>query len=103
MRPRIGRSPLRRPRRIADLPASPPAHVLRDVGRAARRVHELQELDCELHFELDADQRVLVHVRDLNGRVLRTIAPSEALELLSGRSLPHRTADTPTTPNRNVP
>ena len=85
------------------MPASPPAHVLRDVARAARRVHELQDLDRELHFELDADQRVLVQMRDLNGRVLRTLSPSEALEVLSGRSPRARTAYTPAPPNRKLP
>src|SRR5215210_1302652 len=102
MPPRIGRSPLRRPQPVDDLPASPPAHLLRDVDGAARRARDLHELDYELHFELDADRRVLVQLRELNGRVLRTIPPSEALELLSGRPLPDRTADTPTPPNRNV-
>ena len=92
MRPRIGRSALRRPEEIGDLPASPPAHVLREVARAARRVHELQDLDRELHFEIDADQRVLVQIHDRNGRVHRTISPSEALEVLSGRSPRTRTA-----------
>jgi uncharacterized FlaG/YvyC family protein len=84
MRQRIGRSPVHPP----ELPASPPAHVLRDVARAARRVKELWDDDCELHFEIDAERRVVVQVRDLDGHVIRAIRPSEALELLSGRSPP---------------
>jgi len=107
MRPRTGRPPLRRPREIADVPASPPAHVLCDVDRAARRVDELQDAHCELHFEMDADRRVVVQLRDLNGRVLRTIAPSEALEILSGHSPrprpPYRSTPQPAPPNRKVP
>jgi hypothetical protein len=87
MRARIGRSPLARHEEPLDLPASPPSHVMRDVARAAHRVDELQELECELHFETDADHRVLVQVRDLDGHVLRTITPSEALGVLSGDPL----------------
>ena len=89
------------------MPASPPASVLREVDRAARRVDELEDAHRELHFEMDADQRVVVQLRDLNGRVLRTMAPSEALEFLSGRSPRPRppSAPTPQTapPNRKVP
>jgi len=66
-------------------------------------VDELQELGCELHFEIDPDQRVFVQVRDPNGCVLRTIPPSEALEILSGRSPRTRTAHMPDPPNRNLP
>jgi hypothetical protein len=83
---RPGRSSFRR--EIADVPASPPPHVLRDVDHAARRVEELRDDDRELHFELDADLRVVVEVRDLCGHVVRAIRPSEALELLSGHNPP---------------
>ena len=102
MRPRIGRSPLRRAEEVAPLPASPPAHVLRDVARAARRVDELHALDCELHFETGADGRVLVQLRDLDGHVRRTLPPSEALEILSGRSPRAWTESIPAPPTRNV-
>ncbi len=37
---------------------------------------------------MDEDSgRVIVQVRDLDGRVIRTIPPSEALDVLSGRPL----------------
>ena len=85
MRQRIGRSALR-PTDSAELPTSPPAHVLRDVARAAWRVEELRDEDCELHFEMDEDRRVVVQVRALAGPVIRAIRPSEALELLSDRN-----------------
>ncbi len=103
MHPRIGRSPLRDREEPGQLPASPPPHVLRDVARAAQRVGELHDLDCELHFETDADHRVLVQIRDLNGRVLRDISPSEALEVLSGGRLRTRTARPPSPTNRKRP
>ena len=103
MRPRIGRASLQRREVLADLPASPPPHVLRDVARAAQRVDELQDLDRELHFEADPDHRVLVQIRDLSGRVLRAIPPSEALEVLSGVPLCTPAAHIPVPPNRKLP
>jgi uncharacterized FlaG/YvyC family protein len=94
MRPRIGRTSLRATE-SAELPASPPAHVLRDVARAARRMEELRDDYCELHFEMDRDGRVVVQVHDLDGHVIRALRPSEALELMSGRNPPPPTWKVP--------
>ena len=47
-----------------------------DVGRIRARGYEL-------HFELDAVGRALVTLRDLDGRILRCIAASEAVEIAS--------------------
>ena len=42
----------------------------------------------ELHFEPNpATGRVVIQVRDLDGRVLRTVTPSEALSIASGTAL----------------
>ena len=69
----------------ARVPASPPPGVLDEVSVAAERAEQLWREGEELHFELDrASGRVFVQVRDLDGRVIRTIAPSEALDILSG-------------------
>jgi hypothetical protein len=86
MRTRITRSTLRFAQEITDLPASPPAHVLRAVDRAAERAEELWDDGRQLHFELDPDGRVVIQMRDLDGRVLRAITPSEALDVLSDSS-----------------
>jgi uncharacterized FlaG/YvyC family protein len=94
MRPRIGRTSLRATE-SAELPASPPAHVLRDVARAARRMEELRDDYCELHFEMDTGGRVVVQVHDLDGHVIRALRPSEALELMSGRNPPPPTLKVP--------
>jgi flagellar protein FlaG len=73
---------------IGAVPAEPPPEALREVDRAAARAEELWNDKRELHFEMDEDSgRVIVQVRDLEGRVIRTIPPSEALEVLSGRPL----------------
>jgi hypothetical protein len=44
---------------------------------------ELYARGYELHFELDADSAVVVTLRDLAGRILRSVAPSEAVEIAS--------------------
>jgi hypothetical protein len=70
---------------IARLPASPPPSVHGDVERAGRRAGELWDAGRELHFGIDRGSgRVFVQVRDLAGNVIRTIAPSEALDYLAG-------------------
>ncbi len=66
------------------VPASPPPEVLDRVHEAAARAAELARLNRELHFEKDpASNRVIVEVRDLEGRLIRTIPPSSALEALN--------------------
>jgi FlaG protein len=73
---------------IGAVPAEPPPDVIREVDRAARRADELWRDQRELHFEMDEDSgRVIVQVRDLEGRVIRTIPPSEALDVLSGKAV----------------
>ena len=73
---------------IGGIPAVPPEDALREVDRAAARAEELWREKRELHFAMDEDSgRVIVQVRDLDGRVIRTIPPSEALDVLSGRPL----------------
>ncbi len=73
---------------IGGIPAVPPEDALREVDRAAARADELWRDKRELHFAMDEDSgRVIVQVRDLEGRVIRTIPPSEALDVMSGKSL----------------
>lgn len=73
---------------IGGIPSQPPPDALREVDRAAARADELWRDKRELHFEMDEDSgRVIVQVRDLDGRVIRTIPPSEALDVLSGKPL----------------
>ena len=73
---------------IGGIPAVPPEDELREADRAAARAEELWRDKRELHFAMDEDSgRVIVQVRDTDGRVIRTIPPSEALDILSGRPL----------------
>ncbi|MEX2196702.1 MAG: hypothetical protein WD844_15585 [Thermoleophilaceae bacterium] len=67
----------------------PPAELRAQVRDAARRWEELRAMDRELHFEQDAASgRIVVEVRDLEGRVLGTVTPSSALEIAAGAPLP---------------
>jgi flagellar protein FlaG len=73
---------------IGGIPAVPSQDALREVDRAAARAEELWREERELHFAMDDDSgRVIVQVRELDGRVIRTIPPSEALDVLSGRPI----------------
>jgi FlaG protein len=70
------------------MPASPPPEVLDEVDAAAARAEALAASNRELHFRVDdASGRVVVEVRDFDGNVIRTIPPSEALDIMAGASL----------------
>jgi hypothetical protein len=70
------------------IPDAPPPDVMREVQEASRRADELWNARRELHFQMDDDTgRVVVQVRDLEGRVIRTIPPSEALDIMSGQGI----------------
>jgi uncharacterized FlaG/YvyC family protein len=66
-----------------------PAIVLDAVEEAAARAARLAAGQRELHFERDElTGRVGVQLRDLGtGQVIRTVRPSEALEMLAGGAL----------------
>jgi len=66
-------------------PAWPPKRVWREVDEAALVWDDLQAQGCELHFEVDEDSgRLIIEMRDLDGEVLGTVSPSEALVIASG-------------------
>jgi hypothetical protein len=70
-----------------DVPASPPPEVLEAMDAAGRVARELHATGRELRFvppEDGAGGRVRVEVRDLDGNVLRTIPPSELLDVATG-------------------
>lgn len=67
----------------------PPPELRVQVRDASRRWEELRAIDRELHFEPDAESgRIVVEVRDLEGRLIRTVPPSAALEIAAGAPLP---------------
>ena len=70
------------------IPATPPVEVLDEIGAAADRAHQLWTENRELHFSKDSTTgRVVIEVRDRAGHTIRTIPPSEALNVLAGAAL----------------
>jgi flagellar protein FlaG len=70
------------------IPPSPPEHVQDEIAAARDRASELARSNRELHFSKDEESgRVVVQVRDLEGNVIRTIPPSEALAVMSGQAI----------------
>lgn len=71
------------------IPASPPPEVLEAVDAAGRAARELHAQGRELRFVPASENggRVRVEVRDLDGNVLRTIPPSELLDIATGAPL----------------
>lgn len=62
-----------------------PTQVSAAIDRAFERVGELAAENRELHFARDEEAgRIIVQVRDLEGRVLRTIRNREALRVMAG-------------------
>ena len=73
---------------VGDVPPAPTAEARELVAKAAEVVEELQQNNRELHFSRDEDSnRVVIQVRDLEGNVIKTIPPSEALDIMSGGEL----------------
>jgi hypothetical protein len=69
------------------VPATPPREVLDEVDKASEIAHKLAADNRELHFEMDEkSKRVIIQVKDLDGKVIRTIPPSEALSVMSGET-----------------
>ena len=78
-----------RPADSADVvPASPPPEVLAEVDAAWERGAQLAAENRELHFARDEGSgRIVIQVRTLDGEVLRTIPPSQALDVIGGGAL----------------
>ncbi len=73
---------------LRTFPSGPPPEVLDEMANAARVHDALRAQGRELHFAHDAGSgRMTVQVRDSSGHVLRTISPSEALEVAAGKPL----------------
>jgi hypothetical protein len=63
-------------------PEWPPQRVWREVDDAAQVWDDLREQGCQVHFELDEESgRLAIEMRDLEGNVLETLSPSDALAI----------------------
>ena len=70
------------------IPATPPPEVLAEVDAAWQRSAELAAQNRELHFSRDEHSgRTIIEVRTLDGDVLRTIPPSQMLDVMAGGEL----------------
>jgi uncharacterized FlaG/YvyC family protein len=86
--PASAAAPVAPPVSLQIFPSSPPQQVLNEMASAARVHDGLRAQGQELHFAHDPQSgRMTVQVRDSGGRVLRTISPSEALEVAAGKPL----------------
>jgi hypothetical protein len=86
--PGAGAAPAAPPVSLQTFPSSPPQQVLDEMASAARVHDALHAQGRDLHFAHDPQSgRMTVQVRDSGGRVLRTISPSEALEVAAGKPL----------------
>ena len=67
----------------------PPAgEIWRDIHDAAQMWDELHSRGCELDFELDPRGAAVITLRDLDGRFLRSVTSSEAVEIASTKPGP---------------
>ena len=74
--------------KFGDVPPVPTPEARELVDRAAQRVDELIAQGRELHFTKDATtNRVVIQVRDLDGKVIKTIPPTKAMDILAGGEL----------------
>ena len=73
---------------VGDVPPAPTPEARELVAKAAEVVEQMHKNNRELHFSRDEDSnRVVIQVRDLDGKVLKTIPPSEALNIMAGGEL----------------
>ena len=73
---------------VGDVPPAPTPEARELVAVAAEVVAQMHKNNRELHFSRDEDSnRVVIEVRDLDGKVLKTIPPSEALNVMAGGEL----------------
>jgi hypothetical protein len=70
------------------VPPSPPQEVLDALDAASRAYRTLRAQGRELFFAKDANTgRMTIEVRDLDGRLLRSIPPSKLLDVATGGTL----------------
>lgn len=66
---------------IDRIPAAPPPDVIEAIGAAARAYDRLLTRGHRLHFHTSEATRLSIQVQDLQGHLLATLSPTEALDL----------------------
>jgi hypothetical protein len=83
-----GSTAVRSPVALDTLASNPPREVLDQMAAAAQTHESLRAQGRELRFSRDGQSgRTTIEVRDRSGRVLKTISPSQALEIAAGAPL----------------
>lgn len=73
---------------VGDVPPAPTPEARELVAKAAEVAEQMFKNNRELHFLRDEDtNRVVIQVRDLDGKVLKTIPPSEVMNIMAGGEL----------------
>jgi hypothetical protein len=73
---------------LQTLPSSPPPEVLEQMAGAAQRYDELSAQGRELRFARDEQSgRTRIEVRDRSGRLVKTLSPTQALDIAAGGPL----------------
>lgn len=71
--------------RVDAIPSLPPPEVLEGMGLASRAYERLRASGRELAFVTDPrTAQLTIQIQDLQGREIRAITPSEALDAASG-------------------
>jgi hypothetical protein len=66
------------------LPPAPPAELDSAIDAALSRAAALASTGREMHFDVGADGRLTVELRDLDGTVLKPLSPTQAVSLMGG-------------------
>jgi hypothetical protein len=83
-----GTGPVQPPVSLDALASHPPREVLDQMAQAAQTYQSLRSQGRELRFSSDQQSgRTTIEVRDREGNVLKTISPSQALEIAAGAPL----------------
>jgi hypothetical protein len=86
--PAAGPAPSEPSVELDTFPASPPAEVLDQMGAAAQTYEELSAEGRDIGLARDASGRPQFEIRDRrSGEVLRSLSPSEALDIAAGKPL----------------
>lgn len=73
------------------IPTTPPPAVLEQVDAAGRAYEGLKAQGFEVRYSHDAgSRRTTATLHDRSGAAVRTLSPSEAVELAAGGALPGR-------------
>jgi len=66
------------------IPSAPPPEVMHEVLAAQRAIEEMHDRGRTLHFAMDSG-RVKILLQDLDGKVIREVPASKAVDIARGK------------------